>query len=63
MWSPPTARSPSAISRAYLLNPWALVLFAHNQAAALVTGTFAVTAVGAFYTLREVTSRSGAAVP
>src|SRR6185503_19715077 len=38
--------------RAYLLNPWALVQFAHNQAAALVTGTFAVTAVGAFYALR-----------
>ena len=38
--------------RAYLLNPWALVQFAHNQAAALVTGTFAVTAVGAFYVLR-----------
>jgi cytochrome d ubiquinol oxidase subunit I len=37
---------------AYLLNPWALVLFAHNQAAALVTGTFAVTAVGALYALR-----------
>ena len=39
--------------RAYLLNPWALVQFAHNQAAALVTGTFAVTAVGALYALRE----------
>ena len=39
--------------RAYLLNPWALVQFAHNQAAALVTGTFVVTAVGAFYALRE----------
>ena len=39
--------------RAYLLNPWALVQFAHNQAAALVTGAFAVTAVGAFYALRE----------
>ena len=37
---------------AYLLNPWALVQFAHNQAAALVTGTFAVAAVGAFYALR-----------
>ena len=49
--------------RAYLLNPWALVQFAHNQAAALVTGTFVVTAVGAFYALREVTSRSGADVP
>src|SRR5215510_333198 len=37
---------------AYLLNEWALIQFPHNQAAALVTGTFAVTAVGAFYTLR-----------
>ena len=38
--------------RAYLLNEWAFVQFAHNQAAALVTGTFVVTAVGAFYALR-----------
>jgi cytochrome d ubiquinol oxidase subunit I len=37
--------------RAYLLNPWALVAFAHNQAAALVTGAFAVAALGAYYTL------------
>jgi cytochrome bd ubiquinol oxidase subunit I len=37
---------------AYLMNEWALVMFAHNQAAALVTGTFALTAVGAFYALR-----------
>ncbi len=37
---------------AYLLNPWALVQFAHNQLAALVTGSFVVTAVGALYTLR-----------
>jgi len=37
---------------AYLLNPWALVQFAHNQMAALVTGAFVVTAVGAFYRLR-----------
>src|ERR1700761_8637921 len=36
----------------YLLNPWAFVQFAHNQCAALVTGSFVVTAVGAFYTLR-----------
>ena len=40
--------------RAYLLNEWALIQFAHNQAAALVTGTFAVTAVGAFYAMRGV---------
>ena len=38
--------------RAYLLNPWALIQFVHNQSAALVTGSFVVTAVGAFYTLR-----------
>jgi cytochrome d ubiquinol oxidase subunit I len=37
---------------AYLLNPWAWVQFAHNQLAALVTGSFVVAAVGAFYTLR-----------
>jgi cytochrome d ubiquinol oxidase subunit I len=36
----------------YLLNPWAMVQFAHNQTAALVTGSFVITAVGAFYTLR-----------
>ena len=35
----------------YLMNPWALVQFAHNQTAALVTGSFVVAAVGAFYTL------------
>jgi len=39
---------------AFLLNPWAMVQFAHNQLAALVTGSFVVTAVGAFYALREV---------
>ncbi|MEO8501436.1 MAG: cytochrome ubiquinol oxidase subunit I, partial [Vicinamibacteria bacterium] len=36
----------------YLTNPWAFVLFAHNQAAALVTGSFVVAAVGAAYALR-----------
>jgi cytochrome d ubiquinol oxidase subunit I len=38
--------------RDYLLNPWAGVQFLHNQIAALVTGSFVVTAVGAFYALR-----------
>jgi cytochrome d ubiquinol oxidase subunit I len=38
---------------AYLLNPWAWVEFAHNQVAALVTGSFVVAAVGAFYALRQ----------
>ena len=40
--------------RAYLLNPWALVQFAHNQMAALVTGAFVIAAVGAFYSLRRL---------
>jgi cytochrome bd ubiquinol oxidase subunit I len=40
--------------RAYLLNPWAWVQFAHNQLAALVTGSFVVAALGAFYTLRGI---------
>jgi cytochrome d ubiquinol oxidase subunit I len=37
----------------YLFNEWAVVQFLHNQAAALVTGTFAITAIGAFYVLRN----------
>src|SRR5438132_11033517 len=37
---------------AYLLNPWAFVQFAHNQVAAVVTGSFVVAAIGAFYALR-----------
>jgi cytochrome bd ubiquinol oxidase subunit I len=39
---------------AYLLNQWAWIQFAHNQTAALVTGSFVVAALGAFYTLREL---------
>ena len=38
---------------AYLLNPWTWIEFAHNQCAALVTGSFAIAAMGAFYTLRR----------
>ena len=41
---------------AYLLNPWAWVQFAHNQSAALVTGSFVVASVGAFYALRGLHS-------
>ena len=36
----------------FLLNPWALIMFLHNQCAAIVTGSFVVTAVGALYALR-----------
>ena len=39
---------------AYLLNPWAIIQFCHNQTAAVVTGSFVITAVGAFYVLRGV---------
>ena len=42
--------------KAYLLNPWAFIQFAHNQCAALVTGSFVVAAMGAFYTLRGLHS-------
>jgi cytochrome bd ubiquinol oxidase subunit I len=38
----------------YVFNEWALIQFVHNQAAALVTGTFVVAAGGAFYALRGV---------
>jgi cytochrome d ubiquinol oxidase subunit I len=34
------------------LNPWAFVQFAHNQVAAVVTGSFVLAALGAYYTLR-----------
>src|SRR5580698_3313766 len=37
---------------AYLLNPWALVMYLHNQCAAVVTGSFVIAAVGALYALR-----------
>lgn len=42
--------------KAYLLNPWAMVQFLHNQTAALVTGSFVVAAVGASYGLRKIYS-------
>jgi cytochrome d ubiquinol oxidase subunit I len=41
---------------AYLLNPWAGLQFFHNQTAAVVTGSFVVAAVGAFYALRRLHS-------
>ncbi|TMQ69024.1 MAG: cytochrome ubiquinol oxidase subunit I [Candidatus Eisenbacteria bacterium] len=36
----------------FLLNPWALAAYAHNMTAAVVTASFVVSAVGAFYALR-----------
>jgi cytochrome d ubiquinol oxidase subunit I len=34
-----------------LLNPWALLQYAHNMSGAVITGAFAMAAVGAFYLL------------
>ncbi len=36
---------------AYLTNPWALAQYAHNQLASVVTASFVVASVGAFWTL------------
>jgi cytochrome d ubiquinol oxidase subunit I len=44
----------------FLLNRWALIEFCHNQAAAMVTGSFAIAAVGAFYVLQGAGVRKGA---
>src|SRR6476660_6987838 len=43
----------------FLLNRWALIEFCHNQCAAIVTGSFAIAAVGAFYVLRGDTGSQG----
>ena len=37
---------------AFLTNPWALLQYAHNQAASVATASFVVAAVGAWWTLR-----------
>jgi cytochrome d ubiquinol oxidase subunit I len=36
----------------FVLNGWAIAQFLHNQASAVVTASFVVTALGAFYTLQ-----------
>jgi cytochrome d ubiquinol oxidase subunit I len=41
----------------YLMNPWAWIMFGHNQAAALVSGAFVVAAVGAYYQQRRAHAR------
>jgi cytochrome bd ubiquinol oxidase subunit I len=40
--------------RAFVLNPWALAQYAHNMVAAVVTGSFVMAAVGAYYALQQV---------
>jgi len=36
-----------------LTNPWALIQYAHNMCGAVITGTFVMAAVGAFYLLQR----------
>src|SRR3954452_20738677 len=36
---------------AFLLNPWAVAQYAHNMTAAVVTGSFVMAAVGAYYAI------------
>ena len=36
-----------------LINPWALLQYAHNMSGAVVTGAFVMAAVGAFYLLQQ----------
>jgi cytochrome d ubiquinol oxidase subunit I len=36
-----------------LLNPWALIQYAHNMCGALITGVFVMAAVGAYYLLED----------
>jgi len=38
---------------AYLLNPWAIWQYLHNMTAAVITGSFVVCAVGAYYLLSD----------
>lgn len=40
-------------ARAFLTNPWAVLQFAHNQAASVATASFVVAATGAWYLLRR----------
>jgi cytochrome d ubiquinol oxidase subunit I len=38
----------------FIWNPWGIIQFLHNQTAAVVTASFVVAALGAFYTLRGI---------
>jgi cytochrome d ubiquinol oxidase subunit I len=40
--------------RAFILNPWALAQYAHTMIAAVVTASFVMAAVGAYYTLQDL---------
>ena len=45
-----------------LVNPWALMQYAHNMCGALVTGVFVMAAVGAYYLLEGKFVEEGARV-
>jgi len=42
-----------------LLNPWALLQYAHNMSGAVITGSFVMAAVGAFYLLNDRSQEYG----
>jgi cytochrome d ubiquinol oxidase subunit I len=42
-----------------LANPWALIQYAHTMSGALITGSFAMAAMGAFYLLSQRCEESG----
>ena len=42
-----------------LLNPWAMLQFAHNMSGAMITGVFVMSAVGAYYLLDEKFQEQG----
>jgi cytochrome d ubiquinol oxidase subunit I len=42
---------------AFLLNPWAFAQYAHNMAASVVTASFVMAAVGAYYALQDLHPR------
>jgi cytochrome d ubiquinol oxidase subunit I len=42
-----------------LTNPWALIQYAHNMSGAVITGSFVMAAVGAFYVLENRCSEAG----
>ena len=44
-----------------LLNPWAQIQYAHNMCGALITGTFVMAAIGAYYLLEGVFVTDGQA--
>ena len=48
---------------AFLLSPWAIAQYAHTMVAAVVTASFVMAAVGAYYALQGASSRSGASLP